>query len=161
MNELPLLPAEQELFDEMEQIRARHPGDDRALAGLTYLWMKDKIQYAEFKGAASVIPDRDHRVELSDAQRQEFIETLKGAGYGRRNHGRLSVESVVGGGVFVITQPYSVKNPDRVDDHWLEDLKAGIVHELIEFIDDTPAVTWTGQGGVKQRLLEWIDEEAE
>jgi len=32
------------------------------------------------------------------------------------------------------------------------------LQQLIRFIDKTPAVTWTGQGGVKSRILEVIEE---
>jgi len=41
-------------------------------------------------------------------------------------------------------------NPKNLDKRTLQ--------ELIKFIDKSPAVTWTGNGGVKERVLSLIAE---
>lgn len=50
----------------------------------------------------------------------------------------------------------SDKNDKKPEFRGAPDLET--LQELIRFIDKTPAVTWTGKGGVKERILEVIEK---
>lgn len=58
--------------------------------------------------APVVIPDREHIVQLSDAERVALIEFLKSPNGSHRTgrSSRVCVEAVVGGGVLIRTRPY-------------------------------------------------------
>lgn len=42
-------------------------------------------------------------------------------------------------------------------DQWLVAYNRDLIARAIEFVDSTPAVTWTGKGGVKERLNEFLE----
>lgn len=58
-----------------------------------------------------VIADRDHHVQLNDAERQTLIGFLERPNGSWTGQGRLSVDAVSGGGVLVRTRPYSYQRP--------------------------------------------------
>lgn len=58
-----------------------------------------------------VLADRDHHVQLNDAERQALIGFLERPNGSWTGQGRLSVDAVSGGGVLVRTRPYSYQRP--------------------------------------------------
>lgn len=60
---------------------------------------------------ARVIADRDHHVQLNDAQRRELISFLERPNGSWTGGGRLSVDAVAGGGALIRTRPYQHQRP--------------------------------------------------